>query len=119
VHLSPLRRSNLRAHLLRDGCCDLTLQLQDIAAIAIVGLGPNVLVGGRPKQLGGHAYSLAGANHRSLNDGVDIQFAGDCRQALPGPLVLHDGCPRDNAQRADLSQVGNQLVGHAVGEIVL
>src|SRR5208282_766335 len=116
---SPPRGSNLRANLLRDSVCYLTLQPQNIAAIAIVGLGPDVLVDWRPKELGGHAYSLTRTNYRSLNDGVDFQFARYLRQALSRPLVLHDGSSRDDAQRADLSQVGYQLVGHAIREILL
>lgn len=38
---------------------------------------------------------------------------------LSGPFVLHNGSSRDNAQRADLSKVRYQLVGHAIGKILL
>ena len=53
---------------------------------------------------------------RSFNDGVDVQFACNFRQALLCPFVLHDGSSRDDAQRADFSQVRNQLVRHAIYE---
>ena len=108
--------SKLCADLLRYGIRHLTLQHQDIAQIAVVGLGPEVLVGGRPNELGGNAHSRTRTDDRPFNDCVHVQFARNCRQGLLCPLVLHDRSTRDDAQRADFSEVGNQLVGHAVGE---
>ena len=67
-------------------------------------------------QLGGNTHSLTRTDHRSFNDGVDVQFARNLRQALLCAFVLHDGSSRDDAQRADFSQVGNQLVRHAIRE---
>ena len=57
--LSLLGWSELCANLLRYSVRHLTLQFQDVAEIAVVGLGPEVLVGACLNELGGNTHSLA------------------------------------------------------------
>ena len=93
--------SELCADLLRYGVRHLTLQLQDIVQIAVVRLGPQVLIRGCLEKLGGDTHSLARTNNRSFNDAVDVQFSRNFRKTLFGAFVSHDGCSRDDPQRAD------------------
>jgi hypothetical protein len=73
-----------------------------------------VLVGRCLNELGGDTHSLTRTDHRTFNDGGDVQFACNFGQALSRAFVPHNGSSRDDAQRADFGEVSNQLVGHAI-----
>ena len=62
---------------------------------------------------------IAGAEHRAVHYRIDIELASDLRQWLPGTLVQHRRGSRNHPERADLAQRRNQLVGHAIGEVLL
>ena len=64
----------------RDLAGDFTLQRKDVAKIALVTFGPEVLVGGGVDELGRDADALAVTKHRAFDDGVDVEFASDDRQ---------------------------------------
>ncbi|TMQ70208.1 MAG: hypothetical protein E6K80_09225 [Candidatus Eisenbacteria bacterium] len=76
-------------------------------------------VGGGFDELGRDAHAIAGAQHRAFDDRVDAQLARDVRQRAADALEAHGGGARDDAQRPDLGQVGDQRLGHAVGEVLL
>src|SRR5712692_8150846 len=79
-----------------------------------------MLVGWRIYQLHGDPHLVADAKDRALQNRVDVERLGDLgRRAAVIALVLCHRATRDHSQRADLREVRDQLVGHAVSEIFL
>ena len=74
---------------------------------------------GRVAQARVDADAIARAQDRPLDDRVHLEVFRDLRQRLPGILVAHDRRARDDAQRRDLGQPRDELVGHSVREILL
>src|ERR1700722_2659569 len=70
-------------------------------------------------QLGGDANLVTRVKDRAFDHSVDFELACDLRERLMGVLVGHRGSTRDDPERADLPEVGDQLVSDAVGEVVL
>jgi hypothetical protein len=116
---SPLPRFQRDPDLLRNRPGDLVLQQEDVLQIALVFLAPDRMVGGRIDELGHDPNPVAGAHDRALDERVHAQLPGDLRDGLLRLLVPHRGSPGDHAQRIDLPEIGDQSVGHAVGEILL
>ena len=73
-----------------------------------------MLIASRLEELRGDSHAPSRANDRSFHDGIHVQFSGNFRQTFFCAFVPQDGSPRDDAQRADLGEVSNQLVGHAI-----
>src|SRR5215469_7234049 len=92
--LSLLLWSQLCPDLLRYGVGDLTLQLQHIAEIAVIGFCPEMPVGAGLEELRGDPHALPGTNDRSLHDRVYIQLPRDFGQALFCALVADGGGSR-------------------------
>ena len=115
-----LRWSELCANLLRNGVGNLALQVQDVAAITVICLRPEMLIGVSLNELGGNTHPSTRTDDRSLDDGIYVQFASNFGQALLCAFsVRHDGGSCDYPQRADFSEVRDQLIRHAVREILL
>ena len=88
---------------------DVALQVEDLAEIALVDLGPEVHVGGNLNELRRDPHAAAGSRHGPLDDRVDVQFAPDLGDAPLRPLVAHHrGAGRDS-KAAHLDQIGDQL----------
>ena len=115
----PLARRELDLHLACDRLRQLALERQDVAHVALVALRPEMPVGGRLDELHGDAHAVAGAEHRPFHDRVHAQLARDLGQGSTHALVLHGGGARGHAQRPDPGEVGDQRLGHAVGEELL
>ena len=56
------------------------MQGDQVAQVAFVRLGPDVLIGCGAHQLGGNADLIPRAQHGTFNDAIDAQFLGDLRQ---------------------------------------
>ena len=98
---------------------DAVLEREDIGGGAFKGLGPEVAVGASVDELGGDADAVAGADDGAFDDGVDVELAGDVGKWAAGALVGHDGGAGDDAKVGDTGELGDELVGHAVGEVLL
>src|SRR5262249_41400345 len=92
-----LLRSNDHLDLAGDSLSDFTLRFQDIAYIALVVFGPQMLVGGRMDQLRADEQAVAGTLHRPFDHSVPLQFTGDLRKRFLRALVTHGRSPRDHA----------------------
>jgi hypothetical protein len=69
--------------------------------------------------LRGDAQAVAGLAHAAFQDRADLKLAADLGDALAGRLVLHDRGARDHGQIMKPRQLGDQLLGHAVGEVFI
>ena len=96
---------------------DLVLHREEIADVAVVAAGPELLAGLRRDQLGGDADLGSGAPHRTLDQigGVDLP-----RDQAGADVVALEGEGRVAAQHAIEGlqrQRVDQILGQAVGEI--
>ena len=114
-----LLRRNRSADLLGNRLRDLALPGQVAAQVAHVGLRPQRTVRPSVDQLRADAHPIALAQHAALHHRVHRKLAGNLRQRLLGALVAHRRGERDHTQRGNLSQIVDQLLGHAIGKILL
>ena len=112
-------RIQVDPNLIGNGSRHVALERQGVPQFTLIALGPQVPVRGTLDQLRGDADLVAGTQDGAFHDGVHVQLTSDLRQRLPRVFVRHHRRARDHAQRADLAEVRNQLVGHPVGEVVL
>ena len=75
-------------------------------------------VGRSVNQLRRDTHSPTNATHRALDDGIDARLTADLRQVLRRLLVLHDRGARDHLERAHLGKARNQLLRHAIREVL-
>ena len=102
-----------------DRASDFVLQHQHILHVPVVRLGPDMPIIRRAYQLRGDTHALAGALDGTFNQGVDIQLTADVRDRLAAASESHRRCPRHDAKRADLREIGGDRLGHVVGELLL
>ena len=82
-----------------DGLGDLVLQREDVVQVAVVALGPEVVVARRLDQLGGDADAPARAPHAALEHVADLQLPRDLRQVDVLALERECGVARDDGER--------------------
>ena len=114
-----LRRKQLELergdHRLRD----LVLHREDVGELAVVGLRPEVVAVGGADELGCDADLVAGLAHASLEDRRDIQLGGDGPHVFVLALEREGGGSRGHVQAGHFCEQVEQLLGEAVGEIIL
>src|ERR1700676_3842798 len=66
-----------------------------------------------------YSDTIADSQNRALDYSIDAKFARDLRQRFARAFVRHGCGTRNHTQRPDFCQVGNQVIGHAIGEIFL
>jgi hypothetical protein len=106
-------------YLFGDGLGEFFGERIGLSLVTVVALGPDVSVGGSVDQLHRDVDAVCGALDGAFEDAVDAELAGDVTHRTIDTFVLHDRGAGDDAQGAILGQRGDELVGHAVGEIVL
>lgn len=118
LHQRRFLRQHLRAQGLRDRVRELRLQLEQRVRVqlAVVGLGPQVLVGFRIDQLRIDAHAFVDLLHAAFEHVRNAQFAGDLAQIFLRIAALHHRGTRNHLERPDLDQLGQQIVVHAVHE---
>ena len=91
----------------------------NIIGAAVVAFGPEVRVGIGADELKVHVDLAVGAGDGAFEDAVDVEGAGDFAAEACGAFVLHDGGARGDAEVGVLGEHGDELIGHAVGEVFL
>ena len=71
-------------------------QVQDVPQVAVVVLGPEVLVIISPDQLGGDSHPAFDPQDRAFHNSVHIELACNLRDRLVGVPVKHSRGPRDD-----------------------
>ena len=84
------RPGDLRGQLRLDG--------EDVADLAVEGLGPDMLIGAGADELAGHPHLVSGAAYAALKHIGDAQLRGDLPDGLRGVAILHDRGARHDAQ---------------------
>ena len=101
---------------LRDAACYFGLQRQDILRIALIFLGPEMLVRGRLNELRGDANLAAGAEDGAFHDAIHSEFASDLRNRFVHSAITKNGSSGDYVQGTDLGEIRDELVGHTIRE---
>ena len=109
----------LELQRLDDRFRDLVLQREDVAQVAVVALGPDVVAGGAIDQLRGDAHAAARLAHAALEHVLHLELARHLRHVDELALVHERAVARDDGQRRDLAQVGDDVLGDAVAEVLL
>ncbi len=95
------------------------LNREDVLEIAVVALGPDMVAAFGLDELGGDAHPVPGLAHAALDDVIDTQLAPDLadidRLALEGERRVAG----DHEQRAEAREFSNNVLGDAVGEVLL
>jgi hypothetical protein len=95
------------------------LQCQDVRHVALVAVCPKMPILPRINELSCEPQAISGAHHRDLNDSVYSQLLRDLRHGLVCPSVVHRRGARDDLDRLDLREAGNQGIGHTICKEIL
>ena len=98
---------------------DLVLQREYVAQLAIVALGPQMLAICRIDQLDGDAHGIARLADTALDDVTRTEFAPHVANIGAQALVRKGRVTRDDLDPGYPRNIGDQILGHAVGEILL
>ena len=104
---------------LGDGQGHFPLQGQYAAAFPVVLVRPKRLIGPPVHEADTDPNLIPVRQHRTFDHCIHAQFASNLGDRPADTFVLHRRGSRDDMQRLDLGQVGDQRVGHAVGKIAL
>ena len=98
---------------------DLVLHRENVAELAVVAFGPMVAAAYRVDELRGDAQALALTAHAAFEDVADTKLPAN--QADVGVLafVLKGRVARDDEQPANARKSGDQVLGDAVGKVLL
>ena len=98
---------------------DFGLNGKNVFQLAIVCLGPELLVGGRIDQLRYDAQPRGGAPHAPLDDVGRSELRADLRDGLVTLLVAHDGGSRDGLEASNLRELRDDVLGDAIDEVLV
>ena len=98
---------------------DLVLNREDVSHFAIVPLGPEMVAVGDVDELCGDANPPAGAPHATLEHRGDVELLTDAAEIEVLALEGEGRCPRRHAQAGQLGQGVDDLLGDAIGEILV
>ena len=96
---------------------EIALDRENVGHIAIVIVGPDVLIGVGIDQLHVHAHPVSRSADASLKNIGNTKRLADFAKVRRPASVLHHRCARNHPEIAYLRQVGKHVVLHAVGEI--
>ena len=98
---------------------DVVLHREDVVQLAVVLLGPDVLAAPGVDQLAGDAQPPAGRAHAALQHVAHAEVARDLAHVDRAALVGEGRVAGDHEQPAQPGERGDDVLGDAVGEIVL
>ena len=102
-----------------DGARHPLLHVEDVVHGAVVLLGPELGVAQGVDQLCGDAERVPRAAHAPFEHIPDAELPADVAHPLGRALELHGRGPRDEPERADAREVGDELLGEPLGEILV
>src|SRR5579871_168203 len=107
-------------NLARDCAGDFSLDIEDIALIAIEVFRPQMRLVAGLDELGSYAKAAVGTADAAFEQVLNREFIRDLGAGLVRILVLHRRGPPDHAKvpRIQAAKRRDHLLGHAVGEIL-
>ena len=98
---------------------DLVLNGEDVGEIAVVAVGPEVTAVFALDELRGDAHARAGLADAAFQDESDPEILAHPLHVHRPALVDKRRIARDDEQAGDLRQVGDDVLGDAIAEIIL
>ena len=117
--LGHLLRRERDAQRVGDLVGDLVLDLEDVRHLAVVAFGPDREAGGGVDQLGVDAQAVARPAQAALEREVGAQLLADLRR---GHLLVAEGehgGAREDVQALDLGEIGEDVLGDAVPQVLV
>ena len=102
-----------------DRLADLVLNGEDVVERPVEPIGPDLRIARCFDQLCGQPHPIARTAHAAFEDVRDIEVARQRRCRNGAALVGEGGVARDDRERRDPAQIGDDVLGDAVGEILL
>jgi hypothetical protein len=102
-----------------DGLHHLVLDGENVLQVPVVALRPDVIARCGVDQLGGHPDTLAAAPHAAFDHVAHAELAADLRDVDRRAAKHEGGVAGDDEQQAEARQLGDDVLGDAVGEVVL
>ena len=106
-------------HGRRDPARDVVLDLEDVRQRTVVALGPDVVVGTRVDQLGGHAHLGLRATDASFHDVRGAQLAPHRDEVVRAAAVGKGRLARDHGEPPPARESGDQLLDQTIREELL
>ena len=102
-----------------DRLCDFILNLEDVGDVPVVTLGPKV--GTRPTvhQLRGDAHAVSRTPNTAFEHMAHAEVPRNYLYAHGAPLIHERRTPRDNENAPQFRQLGDDVFGDAVREMLL
>ena len=104
---------------LGDRARDLVLDQEHVVDGAIEPLGPDVVAVGHVDQLRADPQAVAGLAHAAFEHGLNVEALADFADVDRRALELERRGPRHHRQALDARQRTDQLLRHAVAEVLL
>ena len=114
-----LRNEHLRRDDADDVARDLVLKDEQVGQLAIVFLRPEVSAGGGVDELGRDANAVRGAAHAAFENVANAELASDRPNVDRLAFEREAGIARNDEQRADARERGDEVFDNAVGEELL
>ena len=114
-----LRANQLDVQRDRDPACDLVLQGEQIARTAVEPLCPQMRVSVRVDQLGVDPDAVTRPPDAPFKQVTDAELAADLLRFDPLPLIGERGIARNYEHPLDPRQIGGQILGDPIREILL
>ena len=95
------------------------LQLEDVLERAVEAVGPEMGAGRRIDELAGDAHAVRGLAHAAFEHVAHAELAADLPHVDGAALVGEARIAGDHEQPANARQRGDDVLDHAVGEILL
>ena len=103
----------------RDRPGYLTLQVQNVAVVAVIALCPKLCLIADQDELGSDPQPLSRAADAALQDVVDAQLLTYLFDCLVGLLVLEGTRPGDHSEFAQRCQAAGDLLRNPIGEVLI
>ena len=110
---------SLNSQLGDDGLHEITLKSENFLVFPLMPFGPNMGGAGDIDKLGVDANTVAGLLNAALQSIANIQLLPDLFYIHCLALIEKNGVAGDNQQIIVTRQIGNDVVGNAVAEILL
>ena len=119
--MRPDRRARRETRFDRrdDLLADLVLQREGVRELAVVALGPEVLVGRGVDELRRHAHAIVDPAHAALDDVSAAKLARDRTGVDVASLVGKCRLPREDLEPADCLKACEDVFDQSVGEVRL
>src|SRR6516164_3101164 len=114
-----LRESQARLDRADNGQRELVLKRENIVELTVVTLGPNVRSDCGVDELPGYAHAIASLAHAAFEHITHAQLAADLLHVDCLALVGECCVARDDEEPSDARETSDDVLNHAVAEIIL